>query len=94
MPGHCHVLIARTAQEMAGVLYDEQMTDNVIYAAAKRQGMTRGKYVKAKWPLLVQQARATLATMLQTSTDDRLKEQIAEALIQDNALMRGRKNLV
>ena len=86
MPAYCHELIAATAKDMAGALYDEMMLDNGLYADAKARNITRKKFVTKVWPELVRQARATLVTMLTGTLSETLKAQIEDALIKDNAL--------
>ena len=86
-PGaHCHHLIASTAKEMAGSMYDDMALDNAFYAQCKRQGVTRGKFIAKLWPTLLEQARSTLADMLTIGPDSPLKETISDALIKDKSL--------
>lgn len=85
---HVHHLVAATAKEMAGAVYDELATrDNAWY---KRNPNRRG-YVRATYHLMVEQARGVLAQMLQKpDLDEAQKDQIEEALQLDHSLRRGR----
>lgn len=93
--GHCHILIARTAQAMAGEKYELLMMNNTLFQEWKDEhpGATgsalQRAFVAKYWGRYVEEARATLATMLNTNLDTALKDQIADALIKDHALRRG-----
>ena len=93
---HCHMMVAKTAQEMAAVLYDEVMLNDEWYATwqakhpdASPRGLQEA-FVKKNWSQMVEGARATLAKLLTSSLDDVIKDQIAEALILDKTLVKGR----
>src|ERR1700733_6082412 len=94
--GHCHKMIAEVAQAMAHECYDALMQRNDWYDLWKRQhpGLSgkalESRWVKEKGGTFVPGARATLAGMLQTGIDSMLKEQIMEALLLDNTLIRGK----
>jgi hypothetical protein len=79
---HCHILIADTAKEMAGSLYEELALDDLFYKINPSQKA----FIASQWGKFVPQARATLAQMLETDISDSLKLQIEDALIKDNAL--------
>lgn len=93
---HCHKMIAKTAQDMAHVLFDEMMSRDVIWTQFKRDhpGLTtkeaEEKFVAHMWPQLIESARATLASMLSGPYPDEMKEDIMDALVKDRTLMRGR----
>lgn len=93
---HCHFLIAETAMAMAHELYSMAMRDNKVYAEWKAQcpeltpGILEERFCELLWPRLLEQARATLTKMLSGPYDQVLKTQIADALILDNTLRRGR----
>lgn len=93
---HAHHLVHSTAVGMAHELYDTMMGDNEWYGQWKalNPGISpkglEDRFVAKNLGLLVPQARAMLAHMLRTSVDDILKEQIYEALLLDNTLIRGR----
>lgn len=95
---HVHKLVHSTAVSMAHELYDVMMLDNIWYGLWKRQNPGIGavgladRFVARNLSRLVPQARATLAGMLRTTTDECLKEEIYEALLLDNTLIRGRNN--
>jgi|SRR5882724_10376816 len=99
MTVHCHKLVAQTAKEMAGALYEEVMRDNTLWANWKAQcpdltpPRLQAMFIELMWPKLIEQARATLAKLLATPLSESLKQQITDALIKDNTLMRGRKRL-
>lgn len=94
--GHVHVLIKQTAQGMAEALYEHMMQDNFWYLLYKDRhpGMSedalRKLFIRKNWGGLVDQARSTLAGMLSGPQDSDLKEQIYDALILDNTLIRGK----
>lgn len=90
MTAHCHKLLRKTAQEMAGALYEHLATDDVFY----RLNPSQKHFINTQWPRLLDKARATLAQMLSGNYPDSLKAQIHEALILDNALRRGRMGRV
>ena len=95
---HCHLMVAKVAQDMTRVLYGAMMENNKLYAEWKRQhpgASARGledSFVKQYWPNAIAGARATLAHMLTLPGDEALKDQIAEALILDKQLVKGRAN--
>jgi len=93
---HCHILVATTAQENCRLLYGALMSNNAFYAEWKRQhpgasakGLEKA-FVAKFWSRGVEVARATLAHMLTLPLEEDLKSTIAEALILDNTLIRGR----
>lgn len=95
---HCHIMVAKVAQDMTRVLYGALMENNEVYKEWKRThpgASARGledAFVKKYWANAISGARATLAHMLSLSSDDGLKDQIAEALILDKQLVKGRAN--
>lgn len=95
---HCHKMIRDVAQAMAHEVYDELMKDNEWYKIWKKknygasQKALEERFVRAVWPGLIEQARATLAQMLSGPLDANLKDQIYEALLLDNTLIYGRQN--
>lgn len=93
---HVHKMIAKVAQEMCFALYEELMTRDEWYRdwKAKHPGASsRGlaeAFVKKNWARYIEQSRATLAGLLSQPIDDVLKEQIADALVLDKSLVKGR----
>lgn len=93
---HAHWLVRNTAVQMAHELYDHLMQDNEWYAAWKKQNPNsfpkelEERFVAKNLTTLLPQARATLAGMLRTTADERLKEEIYQALILDATLVKGR----
>ena len=101
---HAHQLVANTAMEMANVLYDDMMGDDVIYKAwREKHGVVganisprnakflRDKFVETYWASCITPARATLAAMLNGPYDDDYKQNIHKALVLDHTLIRGRE---
>ncbi len=86
MPKIVHHLIADTAKAMAQELYEELAHDNVFY----QNNPDQTKFVDMMYPLLLEQARAMLATMLGEGYPEHLKPTIMDALTKDNTLPRGR----
>lgn len=89
----CHELIAATAKELAGVLYEELMKDNFAFKDWQQMNPDvtpvnlQARFIAKTWPKLIEQARATLAKMLGTPIADDLKDLISDALILDNTLL-------
>lgn len=82
-----HTLVAQTAQEMAGALYEELAKNNDWYLLNPDQK----EFIERTWGSLIEQARGVLAKMLGSpNTPEEQKELIAEALILDNSLVVGR----
>lgn len=97
MKVHAHKLIAETAEAMASAVFEEAMgRDNELYRQIKAKNPDKSPdelrriFVRYLAPRLAGDARATLAGMLQTSSDEELKAQIFDALLKDAALRRGR----
>jgi hypothetical protein len=90
---YCHPLLRKTAQEMAASLYEDLATNPVWYAQAKKEGLSQDKFISLKWGVLLEDARATLAQLLATSLNERLKSEISDALILDHSLKRGTARL-
>lgn len=95
---HCHILIAKTAQEMTRELYAAVMQDDKLYSQWKKMHPDANskkleeEFVKKYWGKAVEGARGLLAHMLNNPMDEVLKNEISEALILDNTLIKGRKN--
>lgn len=96
-PGaHCHKLVASVAKEAAGCLYNDLMADNVLFAEWKKQNpganakALESRFIAKQWGKCLAFARATLAQLLQSPIEESLKEEILDALILDNSLVRGR----
>ena len=81
---------------MAHELYDHMMHQNdwFDFWIKTHPGMDRAQleeaFVDKNLPVLLPQARATLAGMLTTVTDPKLRDEIYDALVLDNTLLRGR----
>lgn len=83
-----HKLVAQTAREMAGAIYEELAKNNEWYKANPSQT----EFIERVHGSLLVQARDVLASMLALPNyPETLKEQIAEALILDNQLQLGRR---
>lgn len=92
-----HWLIAKTAREMAGEMFEHLMKNNGWFERFKRHrpGKTtpqlEREFVSTQWGRFTADARATLAQILQTTIDDSLKAQIMDALIKDHSIRQGRR---
>jgi len=97
MPKLAHKLVAKVAKEMAGVLYDQLMRNDVNFVEWKACNpeadakALEARFITLAYPQLLEQSRVTLAKLLTTPMDDYSKETIADALIQDNLLRIGRQ---
>lgn len=89
-----HKLIANTAEQMAGAVYEELMKNNTWYAAWQERHpdlsgtALQHEFIRVTAPGMTRQARATLAQMLRNPAYSHLHDQIAEALILDNSFVR------
>ncbi len=98
MTGYAHKLVASTAKEMAEELFEDVMRDDAVYAAHKRicpeltPKLQREMFVKLMVPHLLEQARATLAKMLETNIKQSLKDEIVDALLKDQTFRHFRNN--
>lgn len=93
---HAHRQVARTAKALAAEMYDKFMHDDALAAAwrAKNPGATPRelelRFVRRNLAKCLPVARAIMAQILVTSSDDALKRSIHEALVLDRSLIRGR----
>lgn len=92
-----HPLIAKTARDLAAAVWEEaMMRENDLWRGMRdsNPGLStdelQRRFVSWLSPELLGDARAMLAQSLTTLTDCALKDQIAEALIADAPLQRGR----
>lgn len=74
-----HILIERTAKDMAEALYEIDMKNNRLYGRFRGKEGKR-KYILALYPQLIDQARTTLAKLLATNISEVLKTEIYDAL--------------
>lgn len=93
----CHRLIRDTARSMAEELYEVVMKNNAIYEHWKlccpelTRDIARAMFVEMMYPKLLEQSRATLATLLATNAvDEDRKVVIYDALVQDEPLRQQR----
>ena len=93
--GSADELVLATAKSMAHELYDEMMKKNDWYALWKswHEPSTTAKdlelsFVRLNTPGLLAAARTVLAQMLRTTTDEALRDSIADALLRDATLAR------
>lgn len=84
---HAHQLIAKTAKGLAEEFYERMCSGSDHFYS---QNPDMKPWVKAAWPLFLDESRATLARLLTTQINDDLKETIRDALIKDASLIRGR----
>lgn len=97
---HCHKRIRDVAVALAEANYEELMNNNLLYDAWKKSHPGMGPkslsklFVRKKWGLYVELARATLVGLLtqpnNPSIDEKEKEEIMEILALDSTLIRGR----
>jgi len=93
---HCHVQVAAVAKEATSELYETLMGDNLMYETWRKQHpgtsdkRLRQLFVDRNWPRCIPFARATLARLLTTPIDEKVKESIMEVLVKDASLVRGR----
>lgn len=82
-----HTMVAQLAKEMAGTTYERIASrSNEFFAQNPKQSV----WIAQAWPLFVEDARATLAKMLQRDMPESLRESIAEALMLDGRLLYAR----
>lgn len=93
---HVHHMVRDTAVAMAHEAYDALMQRNDWYALHKSEhpgasaaGLEKA-WVNDHWAQYIEGARSVMASMLAGPIPDTLKDQIAEALILDKSLVRGR----
>ena len=82
-----HRLIASTAMEMAGAVYEEMASDDTFY----RYNKSQKRWMDKNWGRFVDAARTTLAGMLDASHNysQIMKDEIYEALLADATLPNG-----
>lgn len=85
-----HTQVREVAEGMAQVCYEQLARNDAWY----KNHPDRNKYVAHVWPMLIDEARATLARMLQGPYNEGLKAKVAEALILDRQLRRTPKRLI
>lgn len=96
MQTHAHKLVAEAANGLCNELYDIVMSNNEVQAEWKRQHpgasekTLRMEFLRKNVEKCIEPARATLSGMLSLPFDEVLKESIAEALILDKSLSKGR----
>lgn len=97
---HAHELIVKTAKELCGAHYEELMKNDKLFAAWKAkhseaaETALQGLFIEHYYPGYLEVARATLTGLLNTKLDPILKDQIADALIKDQTLRRGRRRSI
>lgn len=93
---HAHSMVSDTAREMALVMYETVMSNNAVRTEWLRRhpGLSeiglQSAFVQRYWRRHVGAARATLAAMLRQPSHSAMHDQIHEALLLDNMLVRGR----
>lgn len=92
-----HKLVAKVAQEMAAEIFDTLMRRNEWYDLWKQKNPSlltpselEAEYIRVVWPTLLEEARATLAKMLEGPYDEATKQEIADALVKDTKLREER----
>lgn len=76
---------------MAASLYEKMAT---ISPSFYKDHPDEQRFINAHWQYLIEPARTTLVSMLTGGYPQELKDQIAEAIIADNTLTRGRPERV
>lgn len=96
---HCHIMVAKAAQGICREMFDSLMHHDELFAKWKArfpEGTStktlEEEFVKKNWGDCIPAARATLTQLLTQPIADVLKEEIAEALILDKTLIKGRAN--
>ncbi len=78
-----HVLVRKTAQEMAGAYYENAAHDNQFYAYYPSQKF----FIDYEWHRFIELAKQTLTTMLSNpATSEAYKQDIYHALLLDATL--------
>lgn len=86
MAVHAHKSIAHLAVEMAQAVYEECARDNGWYAVNRN----RRAWVRRNVGQFIPEARAILTEMLTSErVSDKEKEEIFDALLQDNSIPRN-----
>jgi len=83
MAAYTHILIKKTAKEMAGAFYEHAAHDNEFY----RHFPKVNAFVSKWWGRFVPIARDTLTTMLaQPGVSEHEKQRIFDALVNERSL--------
>jgi hypothetical protein len=97
MVAHVHKQIAEIAKGICGELYERLMGEDRFYEAWKKQNpdlsskQLEALFIKRNWHNCVNSARNTLVNMLtDPSVTEAMKEEVANVLIMDRSLVRGR----
>lgn len=78
-----HILIAKTAKEIAGAFYEDAAKSDLFY----KRHPDQKRFIEAHWPKFVADTRKILATMLgQNNLPEVAKEEILDALIKDKSI--------
>jgi len=80
-----HKLFVETACEMAAAVYESMAQNNEFYAACKTGDLSQDVFIEKVYANFIPEAKKTLTSMLSLpSTPEWMKEQIYEALLEDN----------
>lgn len=82
MMHHTHILIRKTAEEIAGAFYELAAANPDFYTNWPKQRT----YIRKNWPAFIPAARAQLTRMLQLDYSDHVKQEIYEALVNDRSI--------
>lgn len=95
---HCHKKLKEVAIALAGATYEMLMSaDNDSYWQWKKSHplmnakQLEREFIRVNWSKHVVPARTTLALLLREPLDEKIKEEIVEALTLDATLLRGRR---
>lgn len=83
----CHFLVKKLCVEMAQTTYERLASQSNGFFAANPKSK---RWVENSWPIFIEEARATLAQMLERPLPESLKETIHDALIKDARLLHAR----
>lgn len=93
----CHKYVAGVAREAAGQLYEQLMKDDLLWKMWRQQneGLSdealERRFIEKNWGKCIDFARATMGHMLsRPDIDQKLKDEIYEALQLDSSLPVGR----
>lgn len=82
-----HHLVARTAQEIAGVYYEQSASNGRHGNEFYEQWPSQAKFIKDQWPMFVMTAKEIMTSMLSNpATPEAQRQDIYHALLLDATL--------
>lgn len=83
MTHYTHILIQKTAEEIAGAFYERAASLNAdFYATWPKQR----NFIRKNWHSFIPAAREQLTRMLRLDYSDHVKNEIYEALVNDRSI--------